>query len=211
MDAHHKSLVFLCSCLPPAVAKPMFCVYLLACFAVDVNEDILSVFKALYDVVRRHVVQGNDLNAYFNLIGGVLVHNDQITVSVDTPMPSSDFPVDEPICCDDSSSDFVTHMNALNDIICSQGTGMALGAKICVNIEGLYKDYCEINTIWYNTVNDLVRGMNSSAVEVSDESIKDHEKNEKKCEGDDKDVSARLGLSSDVGGTSVEEFMASND
>ena len=33
VDAHHKSLVFFRSFLPPAVAEPMFCVYLFAYFA----------------------------------------------------------------------------------------------------------------------------------------------------------------------------------
>ena len=69
--------------------------------------------------------------------------------------------MEEPVCCDDVSPEFVAHMSALNQIICSQSTGIAISAKICINMEGLYADYCEINTIWYNTVNDLVRGMTS--------------------------------------------------
>ena len=90
------------------------------------------------------------------------MHNDHITVSVDTPdSASSQDGVEEPVCCDDVSPEFVAHMSALNQIICSQSTGIAISAKICINMEGLYADYCEINTIWYNTVNDLVRGMTS--------------------------------------------------
>ena len=38
MDAHHKSLVFFRPCLPPAVAKPMFCVYWFAYFAAGFSE-----------------------------------------------------------------------------------------------------------------------------------------------------------------------------
>ena len=40
--------------------------------------------------------------------------------------------------------------------------GTALNANFRVNLQGLYEDYCEINTILHNTMHEVIRGEWSS-------------------------------------------------
>ena len=63
----------------------------------------------------------NDIDVYWNLLGGLLLNGEMIVVSFSTPTPEE--AGEESLEFSNSPPEFAPHISALNEMICSRSNG----------------------------------------------------------------------------------------